>query len=110
MDFAASIRSARHAAGMTQAALAERSGTSQATLSAYEHGRKVPSARTLERILAASGHRLRIENGATPVRTPSRAALERVARGLHDVLGLAAALPSRPDPELRFPPLPSSRS
>ena len=105
MDFASAIRAARLEAGLTQAALAERCGTSQATLSAYEHGRKVPSARTLERILAASGHRIRIENGVRPVRTPSRAAHERVARGLHDVLELAAALPSRPSPELRFPRL-----
>lgn len=105
MDFASVIRDSRLEAGLTQAELAERSGTSQSTLSAYEHGRKVPSARTLERILAASGHRLRVEHGAQPVRTPSRAAHERVARGLHDVLELAAALPSRPDPELRFPKL-----
>lgn len=104
------IRSARREAGLTQAELAARSATSQATLSAYEHGRKMPSAATLERILAATGHTLVVENGRRPVRTPSAAALERTARGLHDVLELAAALPSRGARTLRYPrlgPVPS---
>ena len=105
MDFGSAIRTARLEAGLTQAELAERSATSQATLSAYEQGRKMPSARTLGRILAASGHRLRIENGSRPVRTPSAAAHARVARSLHDVLELAAALPSRPSTALRYPRL-----
>lgn len=105
MDFGSAIRTARLEAGLTQAELAERSATSQATLSAYERGRKIPSARTLRRILAAAGHRLVIEDGARAVRTPSVAAHERVARGLHDVLELAAALPSRPGATLRYPRL-----
>ncbi len=99
------IRSARREAGLTQAELAARSATSQATLSAYERGRKVPSAATLERILAATGHALVIENGRRPVRTPSAASHARVARALHDVLELAAALPSKPAPTLRYPRL-----
>lgn len=46
---------ARAAAGLSQAALAERSGTSRPTLSAYEHGRKSPKLDTAQRILRAAG-------------------------------------------------------
>ncbi len=105
MDFGSMIRGARLEAGLTQSELAARSATSQATLSAYEHGRKVPSAATLQRILAASGHTLVVENGRRPVRTPSAAANARAARVLHDVLELAASLPSKPARKLRYPRL-----
>lgn len=43
---------------MSQLELARRAGTSRPTLSAYEHGRKAPTADTLERLLAAAGFRL----------------------------------------------------
>lgn len=46
---------ARAAAALSQAALAERSGTSRPTLSAYEHGRKSPKLDTAQRILRAAG-------------------------------------------------------
>ena len=105
MDAAELLRRARLAAGLTQAELAARSATSQATLSAYESGVKVPSADTLARVLAASGHELTASGGKRPVITPSAAAHLRVAGGLRDVLDLAAALPSKPASRLRFPRL-----
>lgn len=43
---------------MSQRELAERSGTSQATLSAYERGLKSPSLKVAERIVEAAGYRL----------------------------------------------------
>lgn len=52
------LRGARHRAGLSQDELARRTGTSRPTLSAYEHGRKAPSANTLERLLTAAGARL----------------------------------------------------
>lgn len=52
------IRECRAKAGLTQAALARRAGTSQATISAYENGAKSPAVATLERILAVTGHAL----------------------------------------------------
>jgi len=55
MDVAATLREARRRAGLSQAALAARSGTSQATISAYESARKQPSVDTLSRLLAAAG-------------------------------------------------------
>lgn len=102
MHAARLLRDARLAAGLTQASLAARADTSQATLSAYERGRKDPSAATLERLLRAAGRRL---TTATLAREPTRAELERTAAQLADVLDLAAALPVRHEPELRYPPL-----
>jgi transcriptional regulator with XRE-family HTH domain len=95
VDAAREIRNARRRAGLTQAALAERAGTSQATLSAYESGRKEPSLRTLGRVLEAAGARLTVEQ-----------TLRRNAKILEDVLGLAEALPSRHSPTLEYPRLP----
>lgn len=49
------IKEARTAAGLTQAELARRAGTSQPTVAAYESGGKVPTVGTLERLLLAGG-------------------------------------------------------
>src|SRR5680860_685462 len=54
------LERAREAAGLSQAALAKRAGTSRPTLSAYEHGRKSPTLDTAERILAEAGFDLTI--------------------------------------------------
>lgn len=107
MDVASTIRAAREQAGLTQAELAQRSGTSQATLSAYEHGHKTPSADTFDRILAAAGVRLATEPAARAVVSPGSARLRSLGETLTDVIELAAALPSRHAPTLRYPRLPS---
>lgn len=105
MNVATQLHDARRRAGLTQAELASRVGTSQATLSAYENGHKQPSVETLGRLLAATGSRLVVEPGRQPVRQPSRSQLARTARSLIDVLALAEALPTRHERELRFPRL-----
>jgi transcriptional regulator with XRE-family HTH domain len=105
MNLAAELRQARERAGLTQTTLARRSGTSQATVSAYENGLKQPSVATLDRLLAAAGARLTVQAGAPPVVEPSAAQHARVARGLLDVLALAEALPTRHQSQLRFPRL-----
>ncbi|MFA9271304.1 MAG: helix-turn-helix transcriptional regulator [Baekduiaceae bacterium] len=102
MDPARTLRDARLNAGLTQAELAARAGTSQATLSAYERGRKEPSLATLDRLLRATGRRLAT---APAARQPTRAELARASRQLADVLELATALPTRHEPALRYPPL-----
>jgi transcriptional regulator with XRE-family HTH domain len=102
VDAARTLRDARRAAGLTQAQLAARARTSQATLSAYERGRKEPTVATLDRLLRATGRRLATTAVA---RQPTPAELERVSRQLTDVLDLAAALPTRHEPVLRYPPL-----
>ena len=53
MRVADRIRKARRAAGLTQAELARRSGTSQPAINRYERGAAVPNAATTSRILRA---------------------------------------------------------
>src|SRR5688572_22471903 len=103
MDAARVLRTARLQADLSQAELARRAGTSQATLSAYESGRKVPSLDTFERLLAETGNRLAVTPGKSTVIRPSRTRHAKTARSLLDVLALAEALPSRHAGELRYP-------
>jgi transcriptional regulator with XRE-family HTH domain len=88
MEAATVLRRARRRSRLTLRELAGRAGTSHATLSAYEAGRKVPTVATLDRIVRAAG------GGAA-----------RAARGqeLIDVLELASMFPARHEPELSFP-------
>jgi transcriptional regulator with XRE-family HTH domain len=54
------LREARHAADLSQAALAVRAGTSQSAVARYENGAATPSLATLERLMAACGVRLKL--------------------------------------------------
>lgn len=105
MDAAAELRRARRSAGLSQRELARRAGTSQATLSAYEAGRKQPSVVTMQRLLAAAGAELVVREA--PGRR-TREDLERAGRHLVQVIGLAEALPFRRQGPLRFPRLPGA--
>lgn len=96
------LRSARLAAGLSQRVLAERAGTSQATISAYESGRKRPTTAVLERLLGAMGLELRV------VDAPGRrtaADLHRSGQHLAEALALAEALPFRRAQTLGYPRL-----
>ncbi|MFO1068942.1 MAG: helix-turn-helix transcriptional regulator [Geminicoccaceae bacterium] len=57
---AAALAAARGRAGLTQAQLAARMGTTQTVIARLERGRTKPSTRTLERFAEATGSRLRI--------------------------------------------------
>lgn len=57
---ASQIIGARVHAGLTQAELAQRMNTSQSSIARLESGRTRPSTRTLERLAAATGTRVRI--------------------------------------------------
>lgn len=105
MTAAQAIKEARRGAGLTQRRLAARSGTSQATLSAYESGKKQPSSETLRRILAAAGRRLALEPAESAVVQVGRDQLAERGRRLVRVLDLADLLPSSPERELSYPPL-----
>jgi hypothetical protein len=59
------IKESRNAAGLTQAELARRAGTSQPAIAAYESGDKVPRVATLERLLAAAGASLAVSRPGT---------------------------------------------
>jgi len=89
-------------------ALADRAGTSHATLAAYEAGRAVPGVDTLDRILRAAGYAADIDLKQRPDATPD----ERAAKGeeLWEALELAAMFPARHASRLRFPPFPRRRT
>jgi transcriptional regulator with XRE-family HTH domain len=103
MDAAATLRRARLSAGLSLRALAERAGSSHATLAAYESGRTVPRVDTLDRILRAAGYATDIATSARPDATTA----ERAAKGdeLLQALDLAAQFPARHDPALAYPRL-----
>ena len=61
------IRDARTEAGLTQAALAERLGTTQSVVSRWERGGDEPRLSTLTRILRACGRRLVLSTVADDV-------------------------------------------
>ena len=52
---ARTLRDARRRSGLSLRAAAKRAGTSRSTLSAYEHGSRIPSLNSLSRILEALG-------------------------------------------------------
>lgn len=58
------VYQARSAAGLTQAALAERVGTKQSVISAIENGSQMPTIPTLRRIARAVDRTLSIELAA----------------------------------------------
>lgn len=66
MNASVLIREAREAAGLTQAELAERLGTTQSAVARLESGRSAPTVATLDRVAAALGLRLsvRLERAA----------------------------------------------
>lgn len=76
---------------MSQAELARRAGTRQSAISAYETGRRDPSALTLERLLNAAGYDLNLEarpqglsKSALP-NTPAGRRLEENRAGIRNV-------------------------
>jgi transcriptional regulator with XRE-family HTH domain len=106
MDAAGTLRRARLRAGLSLRALAERAGTSHATLTAYEAGRTIPRVDTLDRILRAAGYASDITTSIRPDATDA----ERAAKGreLVQVLDLAARFPARHDRQMTFPLFPTN--
>jgi predicted transcriptional regulator len=58
MDAATAVRTARHAAGLTQRALAERAGVPQSTVARIESGALDPRTGTVDGLLRAVGYEL----------------------------------------------------
>jgi transcriptional regulator with XRE-family HTH domain len=108
VDASRTLRRARLDAGLSLRALAERAGTSHATLAAYEAGRAVPRVDTLDRILRAAGYATDID----VTRRADATDAERSAKGqeLIQALELAAMFPARHSRRLRFPLFPRQRS
>src|SRR3954452_19365384 len=65
-SLAAAMIKARVDAGLTQEQLAQRMTTTQAVIARLETGRFKPSTRTLERLAAATGMKLRISFEPAP--------------------------------------------
>lgn len=75
---AVALRAARQRAGLTQAALGERAGVSQALISAYENGHRQPTIPTLARLLRAAGFDIRMELSPVALFSPLDAPRELV--------------------------------
>ncbi|MBS1837181.1 MAG: helix-turn-helix transcriptional regulator [Actinobacteria bacterium] len=99
------LRTARRRNGLTQKQLAERVGTSQPVISAYERGLRDPSVATLRRIVAGTGESLVVALSERTPDLPLLATPADHARALVDVLLLADAVPRRRAPE-RHPSFP----
>jgi predicted nucleotidyltransferase len=92
-DIASMIRRTRQRAGISQAELAQRAGTSQPALARYETGAALPTLPTLERLLRGGGRQLEIRAVGTRASStrgssvrgrlgPQASALRRHRRGL----------------------------
>lgn len=101
MDAPTVLRTARRQAGLNLRELAARAGTSHATVSAYEHGRKTPTVETFDRLLRAAGFTLELAPERR-IEADPRTGLDR-GEELAAVLELAEQFPARHDPELRAP-------
>jgi transcriptional regulator with XRE-family HTH domain len=99
------LRSARIACGLSLRELAVLVGTSHATLSAYEQGRKVPSVSTFLRVVEACNCDVSFEL------TPRIRHADGIARGdeLADVLLLAEQFPSQSSARLDMPVFPGGQ-
>lgn len=96
MDPAALLRHVRRRAGLTQAELARRAGTSQPVISAYEGGHRDPTYATLRRLVEAGGARLTLDAAPAGVTDlPPPADQHEHGRRLLDVLSVADAIPTR---------------
>ena len=62
----AMIRDARVRARLSQTDLAQRAGVAQSVISAYESDRREPGLRTLNKLIAATGHQLTVDVIAAP--------------------------------------------
>jgi transcriptional regulator with XRE-family HTH domain len=69
MDISASLRSARLRAGLSQAELAARAGTTQSVVARLERRGSNPTLATADRLLRATGHVLSV----TPLPMPAAA-------------------------------------
>lgn len=87
VDVAGLIKQARREAGLTQLELAQRAGTAQPAVAAYESGVRTPTLATLERLLDASEHDLQL--GALPRTRRGAASLEQLAPEIAEDLALA---------------------
>jgi transcriptional regulator with XRE-family HTH domain len=85
MEVARLIKEARQAAGITQHETANRAGTAQPAVAAYESGARTPTIATLERLLDACEHDLGVH--ALPRIRRGAATLEELSSTIAEDLG-----------------------
>jgi uncharacterized protein len=86
---------ARRSAGLTQAELARRAGTSQAMVARYETGVASPTVRTLRRLLRAAGHDLQLSSVNANVAAPARPLATRLLEHRAEIRAAAERLGAR---------------
>ena len=91
------IRIARLGAGLSQAEVARRAGTSQPAINRYEKGRTVPTLKTTERLLAACHAKLRPSDLLANNR--ERILAVAAAHGAVEVLVFGSVARGEDDPE-----------
>jgi transcriptional regulator with XRE-family HTH domain len=84
VEIATMLRDARQAAGITQVELANRAGTAQPAVAAYESGGRTPNLTTLRRLLGACEHD--VEVLAHPRVRRGAASLAELARTIEEDL------------------------
>src|SRR5579864_756958 len=89
MDSPEVLIEARKCAGLTQAELARRAGTSQAMVARYETGVASPTVRTLQRLLRAAGRNLELSS-VTSETIPPAGRLAAALREHRDEIRTAA--------------------
>jgi predicted nucleotidyltransferase/DNA-binding XRE family transcriptional regulator len=89
-DASALLRAARRRAGLSQAELAERAGTSQPAVARRERGSDQPTLSTLRRLLYACGEELELSTRPLPP-SPIRELVQRERRQIFDVLARSGA-------------------
>lgn len=99
MNVAATVHHARTRAGLSQAALAKKAGTSQPALARYETGAALPTLPTLERLLRGCGQQLELDvrdaveqpTSASSVRSQLGPLAQQLRRGRRRLLDSARA-------------------
>ena len=89
------LKAVRRRQGLTQSELAQRAGTSQPVISAYERGLRDPSYETLRRLVESAGERLELDAVTATSDLPPPSTPAEHARRFVDVLSLADAVPAR---------------
>lgn len=92
MEPAEALREARTSARLSQNDLARRAGVPQSVISAYESGRRQPSLRVLQRLIAATGAELvlAVRHNDVPVGLPDTRLGRRLRRHRQRLLEIAA--------------------
>lgn len=105
MDAASLLRRCRQRSGLSQRDLAQKAGTSAASICLYEAGDRIPRTDTLMRLIAATGASMQLGAAAQNPVDPIAA-----NRALQAALQLAAALPYEPSDHIAGLPFSSLAS